>query len=245
MHMSGSSRVVLFLLLSSLFAGVAFASAILTVTAPAAQTFVEQTTNPLTTVTFTVTNNSATQAYILDFAAEIIAPVPGDPDDVVSNNGVFSASTFINPLGTGTYSYQVWNPLGNPGDCCDNGLNPISFFIEMSPMNTQPNQAVLTSTNLGFFGFFVFPTTGSSTGTENGNTLTALQNCNTAAGCTAVANNIGTGNLGLLFSNGVLGNPYPAVTSVTVNDTPELGTWWLFASGCALLAASGKVLRAR
>jgi hypothetical protein len=156
---------------------------------------------------------------------------------------VFSASTFINPGGTGTYSYQVWNPLGNPtADCCDNGLNPISFFIEMSPMLTQPNQAVLTGTN---FGFFVFPTTGSSTGTENGATLTALQNCNTAAGCTAVANNIGTGNLALLFSNGVLGNPYPAVTSVTVNDTPEPGTWWLFASGCLLLAASRRLLRAR
>jgi len=236
------SRSAQFLLLSSLFAGLAFAAPILTVTAPAPQTFVEQRTNPLTTVTFTVTNNSTTQAYILDFAAEIIAPVPGDPDDVVSNNGTLSASTFINPGGTGTYSFQVFNPLGDPTDCCDPGLNPISFFIEMSPMLTQPNQATVTTNN---YGFFFFPTTGSSTGRENAGTLNALLNCNTAAACSQVATNIGNGNQALLFSNGVLGNPYPAVTSVTVNDTPEPGTWLSFASGCFLLGASRKIRQAQ
>jgi hypothetical protein len=150
-----------------------FAGPVLTVTAQDPQTFVEQTTDPLTYVTFTVTNNDPSTDYILDFAAEIIMP-PAELDDQVLNDGYVSASTYIladtaaNALaGTnvGTYTFGVYNPKGNPTDCCDPGFKPIDFYIEMSPMLTMPDSDNI-ATNAGY-GQFVFQTGGSSTSEEN------------------------------------------------------------------------------
>ena len=237
-------RMIPLLFLAAALTAPVFAAPILTVTAQGPQTFVEQTTNPLTSVTFKVTNNDATQAYILDYALEFIN-WPAEQDDQVWNNGSVSASTFIlaatpaNILaGTnvGTYTFGLFNKFGNPADCCDSGLNPIDFYIEMSPLLTTPTAANI-ATNAGF-GQFVFPIGGSSTGTENATQLANLQNCfNAPATCAATA------NAGLLFSTGVNGVPFPATTSVTVFDTPEPAALWLFATGCVYFASRKKRIR--
>ncbi len=52
----------------------------LMVTPPGPRTFIDQPTNPLTFVTFTVTNTDPLNNCILDFAAEIISP-PAESDD--------------------------------------------------------------------------------------------------------------------------------------------------------------------
>jgi hypothetical protein len=233
-----SEKATPFLLLISILALPVFAGPVLTVAAPDPQTFIEQTTDPLTYVTFTVTNNDPNTDYILDFAAEIISP-PAELDDQVLNNGYVSASTYIladtpaNALaGTnvGTYTFGVYNPLGDPTDCCDPGVNPIAFYIEMSPMATLPDTDNI-ATNAGY-GQFVFQTGGSSTGDENLTQYNLLLNCLGNGTCPAVVTN-GVS----LFSNGVDGNPYPATTSVIVLDTPEPSTWVLLATGCGLLAS--------
>jgi hypothetical protein len=227
------------LLLAAFLSVPAFsARIILSVVAQDPQTFIEQTTNPLTTVTFTVTNNDPNNAYILDFALEYIH-WPGEQDDQVWNTGAVSAATFI-PAATpanilananvGLYTYTVFNKFGDPTDCCDPGVNPIDFFIEMSPMATQPSVANIV-TGPGY-GITLFPVGGSSTGTENATQFAALFNCfnNVPDTCEATAQN-GTP----LFSNGVDGLPYPATTSVTVNDTPEPSAWILCLTGALFL----------
>ena len=224
--------------LSIAFAPKNFAAQIvLTVTPPAPQTFVEQTTNPLTFVTFRVTNNDPVNTYILDYAAEIIT-WPADIDDQVWNNGFVSAATYILPAtpanvltgaNVGLYTFGVYNPFGDPiTDCCDNGLNPISFVIEMSLLATFPNAANI-ATNAGY-GQFVFQTGGSSTGTEDPVELNLLQNCLANNNCPAAIAH------GPLFNNGIDGLPDPALTSVTVLDTPEPATWCFIIGGCAVLA---------
>jgi hypothetical protein len=230
------------ILLLALAPSVPALAAPITVVASAPTTFIENpNTNPLTTVTFTVTNTAA-QAYILDFALEEIL-WPTDPDDQVANNGTSLLPTFIpaatalNPTPSVVFSYQVYNPRGNPIDCCDNGVNPIDFFIEVSPLLTQPTQATIMTNG---YGTFVVPTNGSSTGTENLAQYNAFLNCfNTGpANCLPVAQN-GT----MLFSNGIDGIPYPAMTSVTVVDTPEPAAGCLCAAGCALLVTLRKWAR--
>jgi hypothetical protein len=183
--------------------------------------------NPIATVSFAVQNTFAVP-YILDFALEVILWPPEIDDQVV--NASATLPTFIPAGGTVNFDYRVSNPNGNPGDCCDPGINPVEFFIELSPMLTQPNQATIVSNG---FGSFTVPTNGSSTGVENIAQFNALNNCInvSAANCIATATN-GI----LLFSNGVLGNPYPAVANVTVLDTPEPAAGWLWAAGLALLA---------
>jgi PEP-CTERM motif len=227
-------------ILVSVLAGPAFAS--LLVVAPPDQSFIEQTTNPLTFVTFTVTNTSNT-ALILDYALELIDS-PAEVDDQLANNGFVSATTFLTganiPGGgnVGTYTFGVYNPKGDPTDCCgDDGINFIDFYIEMSPMVTAPS-AVNITTNAGY-GQFLFPIGGSSTGTENGTVLTNLLNCfGTPATCPGVVNGP------LLFSNGIQGNPFPAETIVNLTDTPEPATLWGAGIGCALLGVS-RIIRGR
>jgi len=190
---------------------------------------------PITTVSFAVQNTFGAP-YILDYALEVIL-WPTDPDDQVEN---FSARlpTWIPAGGTVFFSYDLVNPRGDPtGDCCDPGVNPVLFFIEMSPMLTQPNQNVIVSNG---FGSFVVPTTGSSTGTENLAQFAALNNCInvSAANCIATATN-GV----LLFSDGVNGAPFPAVADVIVLDTPEPAAGWLSAATLAFLVRRRKVCR--
>jgi hypothetical protein len=238
------SRMIPLLFLASVLASPVLAAPILTVTAQGPQTFVEQTTNPLTSVTFKVTNNDPTQAYILDYALEFIN-WPAEQDDQVWNNGAVSASTFVlaatpaNILaGTnvGTYTFGLFNKFGDPTDCCDSGVNPIDFYIEMSPLLTTPTAANI-ATNAGF-GQFIFPIGGSSTGTQDLAQLANLVNCfNVPSTCAAAV------NAGLLFSNGVNGIPFPATTSVTVFDTPEPAALWLFVMGCAYVASRKKRIR--
>ncbi len=202
-------------------------SAILVTPMPPSPVVENPNANPIATVSFAV-QNTFTVPYILDFALEVIL-WPAEIDDQVVNAGA-TLPTFILPGATVTFDYRVTNPSGNPGDCCDPGVNPVEFFIELSPMLTQPNQATIVSNG---FGSFTVPTNGSSTGMENIAQFNALNNCIniSAANCIATATN-GT----LLFSNGVLGNPYPAVANVTVLDTPEPAVGWLCAVGLALLA---------
>jgi hypothetical protein len=204
----------------------ALEGAILVTPIPPAPVVENPNANPIATVSFAVQNTFAVP-YILDFALEIIL-WPAEIDDQVVNAGA-TLPTWIPAGGTVTFSYRVANPNGNPGDCCDPGINPVDFYIELSPMLTQPNQNTIMSNG---FGSFTVPTNGSSTGVENMGQFNALNNCInvSAANCMATATN-GT----LLFSNGVLGNPYPAVANVTVLDTPEPAAGWLCAAGLAFL----------
>jgi hypothetical protein len=117
--------------------------------------------------------NSPTD-LILDYAIEPIN-WPGGMDDQVWNTGMVSASTFILAGGTGLYTFGLYNHNGDPTDCCDNGLNPIDFKIEMSPVLTQPTSQTI-STKDGY-GIFVFPVGGASTGTEDPNDANALLSC--------------------------------------------------------------------
>ena len=83
-------------------------------------------------------------------------------------------------------------------------------------MLTQPTQGTLV-TGPGY-GITIFPTNGSSTGTEDAGQFQASNNCfnNVPDNYLATAQN-GTP----LFSNGLNGVPFSAATSVTVLDTPE------------------------
>ena len=206
---------------------------------PPSQSFVEQKTNPLTIVTFSVFNNSPTP-MILDYALEAISG-PAEKDDQVINNGFVQFSTFILGFGTGTYSFGVYNPNGDPTDCCDSGVNNISFEIEMSPMAIQPSVGSIMSNG---YGTFVFPTNGQSTGTFNPNTYADLLNCFNNPGnnpnnpCPAAMTET-------LYSNGIRGTPFPALTQVVVSDTPEPATWWSMGLGGAVLAVLGRPRRKR
>jgi hypothetical protein len=216
---------------------------VLSVTAiPGSQTLLETTANPLTYVTFAVTNKTGDN-LILDYALETVLPAPGDfgGDDLVWNNGYVSAALYILAGKTGDYTFGFINPYGNPGDCCDNGNNDVTFYIEMSPMAVQPTSQTI-STNDGY-GTFIFPVGGASQAAgPNPGVKADLMACfnnpgpNSLNPCPAAQNEFLFAGVGV-----VRGSPQPASAVIDVVDTPEPSSLYLLGSG--LLGLAGVVRR--
>ena len=187
--------------------------------------------NGTSNVTFTVRNGSDC-AMVLDYALTVIYGPP-DPDDNVFFNGQ-TFNTVWQPGQTLPMVYNVINTFGDPiTDCCDDGVNFITFKIELSPSNGGPNQFITVPAP---YGTYIYPASSSSTGTLNPAIQAMLLACfNNPAPFPDPCPMLPTD---LLYTTGVQGVPFPAITTVTVTDLPEPST--LILSGAGLIGLLGR-----
>jgi hypothetical protein len=206
----------------------------LEVSAPANSQILEGGT---TTLTFKVKNNSGVD-LVLDFAAAIITPpAPVDNTDLINfsgNNGdkgLVSAPGIIKNGQTGSFVYSVTSP--GPIDPGDFGINRVDFYIEMSKLNIPPPAPILFPIDLGvIFVDLTLPGTTPDPVVLGGLLATP-----------PVIPPFGT----FLYPgapNVVDGQPYPATTFVTVQDSPEPSTLVL-ATGAFALAFLYRALHRR
>lgn len=237
--MTLSRRIRASLLLAGLVCGMAICSAwanLIVTPVPPSQSLPEGP-NAHTSVSFDVTNTDPINSVVLDYALAIINGPSGD--DALN----FAAVTFPTVIPAGAtlpFTYGLVNPTGNPFDCCDNGLNHVSFYVEMSlaDPNSAPN--MFTAIGLGVFVFNAGP--GGSQGVgPNPLTLTDLFGCYFVPGgfpnpCPVLA------GAPPLYTMSFQGNPFPAVANVTLFDLPEPAS--IILMGSALIGLAG-VLRAK
>lgn len=180
-------------------------------------------------LTFQVKNNT-NQTLLLDYALATIRHGPDDMDDVINFSGpngaagLVSAPTFILAGSTGSFVYSVittmadGSPDPNLEGRLDFGVDPFGFSIEMSPFAGNPNN--LPNPNDIFVavahGFYL--------------DLTPVGTTPNAAGCdpcnpTATAGASVYPTLNPIIGLSTTDDSSPAVTRVTVFDTPEPATW--------------------
>ena len=187
-----------------------------------------------TSVDFHVVNNSGIN-LVLDYALAIINGPPDIEDNIFFTSVTFPSRISIN--GSGDFVYGLTSVPDTPLDPPDNGLNHISFYLEMSQSDGTTPQIF---SNMGTGTFFHFLLGPGSTGTLVSQTLTDLINCSANPG--PFPNPCPLGPNELLYTNGIRGTPFPTVADVTVTDLPEPGAALLFGCGLGLIALGRRKL---
>jgi PEP-CTERM motif len=175
---------------------------------------------------------------VLDYALTVIYG-PNDIDDNVFFNGQ-TFNTVWQPGQTLPMVYNVINTFGDPiTDCCDDGLNFITFKIELSPATPGSTNQFITVP--APYGTYIFPATSSSGGMFVPAVQAMLLNCfNNPAPFPDPCPTLPTQ---LLFTTGIQGQPFPAIATVNVLDLPEPST--LILSGAGLVGLLGRSWRRR
>jgi hypothetical protein len=208
-------------------------------------------------ILFQVHNNTA-NTLILDYALAVITHGGPDTDDFINfsgaggSNGLTSAPLFIGPQGFGIFQYSVDSPADAETPPVDNGVDPISFSIEMSPLPCNPANLPAPNNISSQIGFVAVlsPCAGFS-GSPTAAVLAQLQlfqnpcvapACNPAAPPQA---NLLYQNVGALLGISTVTGTAPTISTVTVIDTPEPSAWLTGITGLLILVLWSRFSSAR